>query len=330
MAVKKRVNKMRCDYCSNIAVYHRKISNEFVCKTHFIKTVERKIRKTVRKYKMFSPKDKVVVGVSGGKDSLVLLYNVLQLQKRYSDSPKVEAILIDEGIEGYRAESIQIAQKMCNLWEIPLHIVKFRTDFGETLDKLIPDLENLKINACTICGTVRRRLLNDKAFELNADRLAIGHNLDDQIETFLQNIVRNDLRQILLHPPNGNIESHNNKIVPRIKPLMAIPEKEITLYCYYKKIPIQTTPCPYVENYYILRKKIQDFINILNNRSPEIKYNLLKINENIIEQIPIKNLDNNTIQKEKKIGLCKNCQMPCGINRDICYYCELKKELNLI
>ena len=65
---------MKCNYCSNEAVYHRKISNEFVCKTHFIKTVEKKIRKTVRKFSMFSPKDKVVVGLSGGKDSLVLLF----------------------------------------------------------------------------------------------------------------------------------------------------------------------------------------------------------------------------------------------------------------
>lgn len=320
---------MKCNYCSSKAVYHRKISNEYVCKTHFIKTVEKKIRKTVRKYSMFSPKDKVVVGLSGGKDSLVLLFNVLELQKRYSNSPIVEAVLIDEGIEGYREESIEIAGKMCRKWKTPLHTVKFEKSFGKSIDGIIPNLEKLKVNACTICGTVRRRLLNDKADELGADRLAIGHNLDDQIETFLQNIVRNDLKQILLHPPNGNIKSDKKEIVQRIKPLMSIPEKEITLYCYYKDIPIQVTPCPYVENFYILRKKIQDFINILENQSAEIKYNLLKINEKIIEQVSLNYLEKEINQKSKKNGICKICQMPCGLNREICYFCELKKELNL-
>jgi len=321
---------MKCNYCSNEAVYHRKISNEFVCKTHFIKTVEKKIRKTVRKFSMFSPKDKVVVGLSGGKDSLVLLFNILELQKRYPKSPIVEAILIDEGIEGYRAESIEIAEKMCKEWKTPLHIVKIKNVFGKTIDGIIPNLEDLNVNACTICGTVRRRLLNDKAYDLGADYLAIGHNLDDQIETFLQNIVRNDLKQILLHPPNGNVKSDKKEIVPRIKPLMSIPEKEITLYCYYKEIPIQVTPCPYVENFYILRKKIQDFINILENQSPEIKYNLLKMNEKIIEQVSMNYLKEEINQKSKNNGICKICKMPCGLNREICYFCELKKGLNLL
>ena len=321
---------MKCNYCSNEAVYHRKISNEFVCKTHFIKTVEKKIRKTVRKFSMFSPKDKVVVGLSGGKDSLVLLFNILELQKRYPKSPIVEAILIDEGIEGYRAESIEIAEKMCKEWKTPLHIVRIKNAFGKTIDGIIPNLEDLNVNACTICGTVRRRLLNDKAYDLGADYLAIGHNLDDQIETFLQNIVRNDLKQILLHPPNGNVKSDKKEIVPRIKPLMSIPEKEITLYCYYKEIPIQVTPCPYVENFYILRKKIQDFINILENQSPEIKYNLLKMNEKIIEQVSMNYLKEEINQKSKNNGICKICKMPCGLNREICYFCELKKGLNLL
>ena len=78
---------MKCSYCSNNAVYHRKISNEFVCKIHFCETIEKKIRKTVRKHKMFTPKDKIAVGLSGGKDSLVLLYNMIKLQERNPFSP---------------------------------------------------------------------------------------------------------------------------------------------------------------------------------------------------------------------------------------------------
>ncbi|MHA1584671.1 MAG: TIGR00269 family protein [Promethearchaeota archaeon] len=316
-----------CKYCSKPAVYHRKVSGEYVCKEHFISTVENKIRKTVRKYQMFSPNEKIAVGLSGGKDSLVLLYNVLKLQKRNPNCPQVEAILIDEGISGYRAESVEIAKEMCKKWNVALHIVSFQQNFGSSLDNVIPKLPSLAINACTICGTVRRRLLNETAMKLKADKLAIGHNLDDQAETFLQNIVRNDLKRILQHPPNGNELDALGHFVPRIKPLMTIPESEITLYCYYKGIPIQTTPCPYVENFFILRKSVQEFINTLEKQSAEIKYNLINANEaihSILKQHPEENSSFHSHYR-----LCPECGNPMGPSRKTCYYCELKRDFDL-
>ncbi|UYP46379.1 tRNA-5-methyluridine(54) 2-sulfurtransferase [Candidatus Lokiarchaeum ossiferum] len=319
---------MKCQYCSKPAVYHRKISNETVCKEHFCTTIENKIRKTVRKYNMFSPTEKIVVGVSGGKDSLVLLYNVMKLQQRYHQSPPIEAILIDEGIEGYRYESTEIAKQMCRIWNVKLHIVKFKENFGKSLDEIIPKLPNLKINACTICGTVRRHLLNKKAKSLQADKLAIGHNLDDQTETFLQNIVRNDLKRILQHPPNGNITDPDSFFIPRVKPLMQVPEAEISRYCYYMDIPIQTTPCPYVEKFFILRKEIQNFINALEDQSAEIKYNLLKMNEKIIDHTKIEIDQDTSFDPHDHRNFCIKCKSPCGEKRKLCYFCELKESLN--
>ncbi len=314
---------MKCQYCSKEAVYHRKISNEYICKNHFCLTVEKKIRKTVRKYKMFSPQQKVVVGLSGGKDSLVLLLNILYLQEKYPQSPRVEAILIDEGIMGYRNESITIAKDICQKWKVKLHIISFENKFGSNLDSLIPKLPQLGINACTICGTIRRRLLNEKALELKSDKLAIGHNLDDQVETFLQNILRNDLNQIIQHPPNGNIDDPRNFFVPRIKPMMNVPEEEITRYCYYKKIPIQTNPCPYSENFFILRKEIQIFINNLEKNSAEVKFNLIKMNEKLLKSYS--NQNSNIPTRDNKF--CENCGNPKGYKEKNCYYCILKKKL---
>ena len=330
---------INCQYCHNPAVYHRKISNEYVCVKHFCATIENKIRKAVRKYNMFNPQEKVVVGVSGGKDSLVLLYNILKLQNRNPKAPTVEAILIDEGIQGYRNESIEIAKKMCQKWQVPLHIVQFATNFGVSLDNAVKGSKRLNINACTICGTVRRRLLNDQALILRADKLAIGHNLDDISETFIQNIVRNDLKKLASKPPFGNIADPNQKLIPRIKPLMNIPEAEITRYCYYKKIPIQTTPCPYVENFFILRQKVQKFINELEENSAEVKYNLLTMNEQLFSILnsKMKKKDAASPQKSKSTNnninlsdFCQVCGEPKGINRNICYFCELKQHLVLL
>jgi uncharacterized protein (TIGR00269 family) len=240
----------------------------------------------------------------------------------------VEAILIDEGIQGYRAESVEIAKKKCTEWKTLLHIISIKEKFGATIDEIIPKLSEISINPCTVCGTVRRRLLNDKALELKADKLAIGHNLDDVAETFIQNIVRNDLDKILTNPPFGNPPDPQHLFVPRIKPLMAIPESEIMLYCYYKGFPIQATPCPYVENFNILRKSVLYFLNNLEERSAEIKYNILKINEELLEKYP-KNQGIKSGSNKNEYKLCKNCQAPMGLNREICYFCELKQKLKL-
>ncbi|MCF2139001.1 MAG: adenine nucleotide alpha hydrolase family protein [Candidatus Lokiarchaeota archaeon] len=328
---------MHCNYCDNSAVYHRRISNEYVCKQHFIKTIEKKILKTVRKYRMFSANDKLVVGISGGKDSLVVLYNVLQIQKHRQSRSDIHAILIDEGIKGYREESLAIAEEFCHKWNVPLHIVKFQEEFGATLDECIKNIKNLSVNACTICGTVRRRLLNAKARELGADYLVIGHNLDDQAETLLQNILRNDLTRIIQHPPWGNKKDETGIFIPRVKPLMEIPESEITLYCYYKGFPIQTTPCPYVEPYFILRKNVQTFLNQLEKQSAEIKYNLIRFHENAIKMAFHSNIDEdsyvltNTSKDldSNPIHFCRICKEPSGPSRDLCYYCYLKSQLGL-
>ena len=314
-----------CQYCTRPAVYYRRISNEFVCAQHFIETIEHKIRRTVRKYMLFSLDEKVVVGVSGGKDSITVLYNVVQIQKKNPYAMPVEAILIDEGIQGYREESIRITQKLCAEWEIPLHIVRFDAEFGKQIDDLIPRLKDEKVNPCNICGTVRRHLLNEWAVKLKADKLVIGHNLDDQVETFLQNILRNDIKQMQQHPPSKNPEDPLGCFIPRVKPLMNIPENEITLYCYYKGFPIQSIPCPYVQDFYILRRQVQKFLNDLEYHSPEIKYNLLVLNERLIEIISHFSLISKSEVSAKK---CIICGGTTGEKRELCLYCEFKKKFS--
>ena len=312
----------KCQYCSKNAIFHRKISNEFLCKEHFIITLEKKVFRTIRKHQMISPQDIVAIGVSGGKDSLALC-NILQnIFKKYHKQPKFFAILVDEGIANYREESTQLAIEFCAQKNIPLEIIRSKEILGKTVDESIRILQEMKINACTLCGTMRRRFLNQKAKEKNATKLAIGHNLDDTTETFLQNIIRNDLQKIITNPPQGNPVDPTHQYVPRIKPLMEIPEKEIVLYCYYSNIPIQTTPCPYVSEFPVLRKNIQDFINILEMQSAEVKYNLLRANEEWIGKSHFRQ------ESQIESRTCEECGMICGPKRRVCYYCELKKQLN--
>ena len=287
---------------------------------------------------MFSPYNKLAVGISGGKDSLVVLYNVIQIQKYRQSTASIQAILVDEGIRGYREESRAIAAKFCAEFGIILHIVEFSDKFGLSLDEAVNFIPDEEFNACTICGTVRRRLLNDKARDLGVDYLVIGHNLDDQAETFLQNILRNDLIRTLQHPPWGNIHDESSHFIPRVKPLMEIPEAEITLYCYFKGFSIQSNPCPYVEPYFILRERVQHFLNLLEEHSSEIKYNLIRMHENLLtffnSSSSDKELDSNSkwckINVENFQNQCNLCHEPTGKQRTICYYCELKNKLNIL
>ena len=315
-------NPTLCKKCGKIAVYKQQYSGAAFCKSCFIESIENRIRKTISKYKMIQKGDKIVVGFSGGKDSMVLLYNLAMRKKCKSDEFELDAVMILEGIQGYREESERIGTEFCKKLGISLHKISFKEKYGATLDEIVANIkkrELKKIKGCTICGTLRRKYLHDESIKLKANKLAIGHNLDDQTETFLQNILRNDLDLITRRPVWGN--NGNNYFISRIKPLINIPENEIALYAYYKGMAIQTHICPYSEpeQFDIMRKRVQTFLNDFENHSPEIKFNLLKLNENLYNQIHL------SYKEEDKFNKCEICGEPTGPKSKICRSCYFHK-----
>jgi uncharacterized protein (TIGR00269 family) len=288
--------------------------------------VERKIHKLISTQKLVSNEDRICVGVSGGKDSLVLLYNLYQRQQRIKTSPKLSVAFIDEGIKEYRDESVKILDQFMRQFDIEadIRVLEFRKEFGYTMDEISRMIveNNLSMNACTVCGTVRRRLLNIAAKNAGATKLAIGHNLDDTVQTFMLNILRNDAGKIVSVPPYGSPVSspgeNEDIFIPRIKPLAGLSERELTLYCYHKEFPIQSNPCPFSRSFPILRRKVQEFLNNLDERSSEIKFNLLHLNQELISKLG--HLEN----RPKLNSYCKTCGNPTGIKRNVCLYCELK------
>ena len=124
---------------------------------------------------------KIAVATSGGKDSLAMLY---LLNKHYKN---VEAIAIDEGISGYRADTLKALIDFCDKNKIKYHIYSFMSEFGKTLDKMMKKQEN----PCTVCGILRRQLLNK--YSRGFDKLSIGHNRDDEAQSILMNLLKNNL-----------------------------------------------------------------------------------------------------------------------------------------
>lgn len=254
---------LRCDKCSERAVYLRRYSGQRFCREHFIEYFEGKVAKTIRKEKMVERGDKVGVGVSGGKDSLTTLF----LLKKFSDKLGLEihAIAVDEGVAGYREKTLSAARTFCAQHGLPLHTVTFKESFGVTLDTA-----RGKGNACTYCGVLRRRLLNDKARELGLEKLATGHNLDDEVQAIMMNYLSGDLERIATY---GSRE-RGADFVERIKPLAEMPEKEVALYAVLRGLMASFEECPYSAEG--LRSKVRSWLNALEKNHPGIKFSILR------------------------------------------------------
>jgi uncharacterized protein (TIGR00269 family) len=313
----------KCSYCQNKAIIQRKYSGENLCSDCFQKNIEKIVYKTISKYKMLKPKDKIIVALSGGKDSISLLYNLNKIQKRTHDSNPVVALTIDEGIKDYRENSIKKAKEFCNKHDIEHNIISFKDKIGITLNEIIelkkktPDYKY----ACNYCATIRRRLLNDGAINLRGTVLAMGHNLTDFAETYLMNILYKRLdiiaNQYFFKEENDKI---NQFYIKKISPLVRIPEEEILLYVNIKKLDYYPSQCPYREKDPIIRKRTLDFIQICKNYSPEIEFNLLN---GFLE------LSKTLYYHREKINYnsCQNCGYPCGDGK-LCTYCSYVQEFS--
>lgn len=318
------IENHKCSFCDKIAVTLRRYSGQLLCKDCFLKSIERIIGNTISKYNMLKPRDQIIVGLSGGKDSITLLYNLIKIQKKIYNSRPLMALTINEGIEGYRENTIEIAKNFCRKYDINQEIVSFKKQFGMTLDEIVKRKKNTANYryACNYCATIRRRLLNDVAKELGADILALGHNLTDVCETFLMNIL---FKRINLIGNQFQYKEESDEIrkyyIRKVSPLMRLPEEEILLYTRLNQFELYNDHCPYREKYPIVRRRVLDFIQSCKVYSPEIEFNLFNgFSElsNIIYHY----------YGKQKYKLCKICGYPSG-SAKICAYCDLKEELGL-
>ncbi|MFH1520771.1 MAG: TIGR00269 family protein [Candidatus Micrarchaeota archaeon] len=251
--------------------------------------------------------DRIAVGLSGGKDSCVLLHSLVQLQK---DLPfELVAITIDEGIKGYRAKTLGIAKKECESLGIEHHTFTFKEVAGKTLDQIEKtDEEKLP---CSFCGVIRRYMLNKGAREVNANKLAIGHNLDDVAQTVLMNIMRNEPSRLARF---NEPMVQNSKLIPRIKPLMMTPEKENAIYAMVKGIELEQVECPYA--HFAFRSHIRKILNESEERYPGTKF---KIVNSFLE------IEGALREKYTKSASQLGCCSSCGeaSSKEICMFCKM-------
>lgn len=305
-----------CSSCKSRAIIYLPYSRQNLCKKHFLRYFEKRVKRTIREYNMLEGVRHLGVAVSGGKDSLTMLY----LMKQITGPMKIQltAILIDEGIKGYREKTIEDARKLCEKLDVPLKIYSFKKEIGIDMDKIMKKNDEKREVSCTYCGVFRRWVLNKVARELKCDRIAIGHNLDDVVQSFLMNILRNEPFRLARFGPVGGMVDDED-FVPRIRPLYRIPEKEIALFAILYGFRDDFFPCPYYEEAF--RHRVRDFINDLEMKYPGTKFKML----NSYDQIRNSLISSFQHKKNEKILKCTKCKEPSS--GTVCKRCLLLEGL---
>lgn len=305
---------VKCSICGRRAVIYLSYSDQSLCEQHFIHSIDRKAKRTIREYRMLDGAKHIAVAMSGGKDSQVLLHLLHEIASPMEI--KLTAVLVDEGIKGYREKVIPEAKSLCKKLGVPLKIVTFKRSFKRSLDEVMKLKKGKGATrqeaSCTYCGVFRRWLLNKATKEIGADRLALGHNLDDMVQSYMMNMLRNEQSLMRFNPVGGDAD--DGMFVMRIRPLFRIPEKEIALYAVLRGFKSTFVECPYVVEGF--RPYVRDFINNLESRYPGTKFKLLNSYLSTKDAIA-----NNASKKTRKPNECRECGEPTS--GDMCKCCEL-------
>ncbi|QKQ99529.1 TIGR00269 family protein [Metallosphaera tengchongensis] len=304
---------MICDECkSRDADVLQPHTGKRLCKSCFLKDVQRRVSEEAVKLGV-TKASKVLIAVSGGKDSLVLADTLAMV----IDPKRIIAFNIVEGIANYNREG-QVKELNAYLRDLGIELIStsFRDEVGFSLDDMVKSSRErgLNIAACTFCGGFRRKLINQAGRNVNADLVATGHNLDDEVQTVIINLLRGDVKKL------GRIGDLpfklSDKFVMRIKPLRRIYEWETTLYAHFKGYHFQEVECPYISLRPTMRAKVRDLMYDLEERSPGILLKILETYDSLGDQV----------RKESKLPnlpSCKICGDPTSFGREYCKNCEL-------
>ncbi|CAD26267.1 similarity to HYPOTHETICAL PROTEIN YGW1_yeast [Encephalitozoon cuniculi GB-M1] len=239
---------MACMVCGiSKAIIVRPRGKNKVCKTCFLDGFEADVHETIVASGMFQKGDRIGIGVSGGKDSTVLAYVLDLLNRKHGYGVELVLLSVDEGIVGYRDQSIESVCRNSKDLGIKLRIVSFEDVFGVTMDRVVQKIG--RRSNCTYCGVFRRQALEKAAREMGVDAIATGHNADDMAETVLLNVLRGDisrLRRCTLAKTKEQKGGDGKAMsLSRLKPFKNIYQKEIVLYAFHRKLEYFSTECTY-------------------------------------------------------------------------------------
>ncbi|KAL4736699.1 ERG2 and Sigma1 receptor like protein-domain-containing protein [Aspergillus similis] len=236
---------------------------------------------TITSNSLFRPGERIAIGASGGKDSTVLASVLKTLNERHNYGLDLCLLSIDEGIRGYRDDSLETVKRNAVQYNMPLVIVGYGELYGWTMDQVVEQIG--KKGNCTYCGVFRRQALDRGAERLGIKHVVTGHNADDVAETVMMNLLRGDLSR--LSRSTSIVTGSAASDIKRSKPLKYAYEKEIVLYAHHKQLDYFSTECIYSPEAF--RGSARTLIKDLEKIRPSSILDIVRSGEEMAVLVPI-------------------------------------------
>lgn len=301
---------MKCKVCREPAAIEIRRHHAVFCKNHFFEHMSRQVERTIHDFAMLEPGEKILLGVSGGKDSLALWDLLTDL------GYEVDGVYIELGIggeEGYSSGSLQLAEQYAKNRDRNLRVVDLATAYGYTIPEAAAETRRV---ACSVCGLSKRYVLNRVAHDGGYDVLVMGHNLDDEAAVLMGNTLNWNLEYIGRQRPV--LPATKEGLVRKVKPLLRIAERETAAYCVLKGIDYEVDECPLVGGNTGIR--IKEWLNVIESERPGTKQRFLfGFLDRVSDQFA------SAHQDEVELNECSNCGQPT--TNELCSFCLLQARM---
>jgi uncharacterized protein (TIGR00269 family) len=296
---------VKCRVCRGPAVIDVRRHNAAFCPEHLVTHCREQVRRAVHEHRMFEPEARVLVAVSGGKDSLALWDLLVDL------GYDADGVYLGLGIDEYSDESTRYVRDYAAGRGLKLHEVDLGEDFGFTIPAAAAVAHR---SPCGACGLSKRHLFNSVALEHGYDAVATGHNLDDEAAVLLGNVLRWDAGYLgRQHPVLPAAEGFARKV----KPLVRLGEREMAAYCIVRGIDYQVEECPMAAGNKHLGYK--ELLNGLEDRSPGAKatffFGFLERGHDRFAA--------DAGRERETLGACGRCGAPT--TGELCAFCRLQE-----
>ena len=215
-----------------------------------------RMRAAMEKYEMIEDGDRIAVGLSGGKDSVALLAGLAEMRRFYPKKFDIIAITVDMRFDNIDSD-LTVLEELCKRLDVPF-VIK-RTDLADIIFNI-----RKESNPCSLCAKMRRGILHDVAIENGCNKVALGHHMDDAVETFFMNLLK-----------GGNISSFfpvtymSRKNLYIIRPMVLASESLVAGAVKHFDLPVEKSKCPMDKT--SEREKTKDLVKMLNKEYPQLR-----------------------------------------------------------
>jgi tRNA(Ile)-lysidine synthase TilS/MesJ len=299
---------LKCTVCRGPAGIKTRHHNGKFCRPHFFEHIERQVLRVIERYEMFSRDERLLLGVSGGKDSMAAWDLLTRM------GYEVVAVHIDAGFVELSQRSTRRVRAFADARGLPLRIYTYPELIGADFEVV---RHYSRKPVCSLCGTLKRYFLNRLALQLGCDAAATGHNLDDETAFLLGNVLH---WQLGFLRRQGPVLPAEPGMVRKAKPLVRLTDEDTRLYVDARGIEVVETPCPHAAG--ATSRAYKRHLARLEAEYPGSRADFyFRYVDHVREHMPAD-------RESAQVGV-RHCSR-CGyktLRADLCYVCALRQSL---